>query len=225
MKTKCLFTLSALLLAPLLSQAEWIETSYWPYIYRYDGNTWEYAYTPGFWTCNYFTEEYTAWGTPGSSLAQGIHDIWEPGVFSNTPNGFFWPLLYFSDGESWISGDVFYGEGLWINLAEHLMADHPGPLLGGRTNSIINLWENPCGAWERITGPDTVRWFFNAHDRTPDDIRYFTVLMELQFIGPIEGNLDMYLMEDTTGEITRIEDVFEIRIPDEMPYPLNHWGP
>jgi hypothetical protein len=69
MKSKYLFTLSALLFAPLLSQAEWINTHYWPYIYRHNGNTWEYSYTADFWTCNYFTGEYTHWGELVSSLA------------------------------------------------------------------------------------------------------------------------------------------------------------
>lgn len=68
MKKKWSCTLIALLLVPLVTQAEWIYTKYWPYIYRYEGN-WEYSYTPSFWAWNYETSEYSLRGEPVSAHA------------------------------------------------------------------------------------------------------------------------------------------------------------
>jgi hypothetical protein len=68
MKHKCLLILSALLIAPLFSQAEWIYAEYWPWIYNED-NGWEYAYTPSFWTCDLETGEYCLHGAENSTRA------------------------------------------------------------------------------------------------------------------------------------------------------------
>lgn len=224
MKAKLFIALSALLIAPLLTQAQWVYIENWPWVYT-EENNWEYAYTPGFWTCKAGTEEYTLWGEPESSLGQGIYDIWDweayP-IWNPSVGLFYWPLLYFTDGESWFTGDVFYASGVALNLAEHLLVDHPGVLY--IYNSILNDIEDPCGVWELKTAPDKVRWFFRAVNKSAHS-RFFSILIELQFLGLNEGIMDLYIIEDNSREMIHIEDSFEILIPIEMPYPLNRWGP
>lgn len=53
----------------LNAKAEWINTTYWPYVYRLQGNAWEYAFVPGFWTQNIVTGDYTLFGDPDPSFA------------------------------------------------------------------------------------------------------------------------------------------------------------
>jgi hypothetical protein len=110
------------------------------------------------------------------------------------------PVIYFGNGESWYFYNG-YGPGFVFNFAEHEEVKH--------TQTIY--WSS--GTW-RITGPDSM-WelIWGKHDD-----KDCVVLIELKFLEPLRGTLNLTIMGGGVYHSTILEDTFEMSFPDELPY-------
>jgi hypothetical protein len=158
MKKIWMKSLFALLLAPLVSQAGWINTLYWPYIYRYEGN-WEYSYTPGFWTWDYDTGEYHQWGEPVSAIApQSAESLKGMEISMGS-------IFVFLDGPNYKSN---------------------GPVFASPRDGVYD----PIIDYSyQLRGPDESVLLLLIEEASGYQIGRYTVLLELKFTTPSEGNV------------------------------------
>lgn len=189
MKAKIVIALSALLIAPFMSQAEWINTDHWPWIYS-DEDNWEYAYTPSFWTCNIGTGEYCLQGVENSVLApESLENIALYDVFYDPQDG---PLYWFgaalrSDGLT---------EGFFV-LRDGCPGGHP-----------VDMQYS-----YRVTDPGQAQVLITCcHQSEIETI----ILLDLSFTSPKQGECDVVTLRSDHGK-GQIRS-FNFQLDDEWPW-------
>ena len=189
MKAKIVIALSALLIAPFMSQAEWINTDHWPWIYS-DEDNWEYAYTPSFWTCNIGTGEYCLRGVENSVLApESLENIALYDLIHEPESG----LLY------WF-GDAHGSDGLIAGIKVFRY---------GRSDGYpIDMQYS-----YRVTGPNKAQVLIACHIQSEIE----TIdLLELSFSSQGEGECNIVTLRSPYGQ-GRLRS-FQFQLNDVWPW-------